>query len=212
MKFEKILNHTFSWVIKIDNYNGRSVGCNVVKSGLAWVSGLPKGLGEGRGDVKRGRGKGRRERAPVKASVSGVPLLSLPPFFAFLLPLFPQKRLILRLNLDIILTLYSLKVNSMLFHPSELNWDVCWNHYTTQPVFVTFSLFGEIVGPPEFWKGKDTHLRITHDDNFTVNDNRPFYRYGGHIELIRFKEYYRMPRGHEHILFVFSSALQDIFS
>ena len=28
-----------------------------------------------------------------------------------------------------------------------------------------------------------------------VNHNRPFYRYGGHIELIRFKEYYRMPRG-----------------
>ena len=25
--------------------------------------------------------------------------------------------------------------------------------------------------------------------------NRPFYRYGGHIELIRFEEYYRMPRG-----------------
>ena len=28
--------------------------------------------------------------------------------------------------------------------------------------------------------------------------NRPFYRYGGHIELIPFKEYYGMPRGHEH--------------
>ena len=27
--------------------------------------------------------------------------------------------------------------------------------------------------------------------------NRPFYRYGGHTKLIRFKEYYRMPRGHE---------------
>ena len=26
--------------------------------------------------------------------------------------------------------------------------------------------------------------------------NRPFYRHGGHIELIRFKEYYGMPRGH----------------
>ena len=26
--------------------------------------------------------------------------------------------------------------------------------------------------------------------------NRPFYRYGGHIEFIRFKEYYRMPRGY----------------
>ena len=42
--------------------------------------------------------------------------------------------------------------------------------------------------------------------------NRPFYRYGGHIELIRFKEYYRVPRGHEHISFVFSSAFQDIFA
>ena len=50
--------------------------------------------------------------------------------------------------------------------------------------------------------------------------NRPFYQYGGHIELIRFKEYYtvrvyntpRMPKGDEHISFVFSSAFQDIFS
>ena len=41
--------------------------------------------------------------------------------------------------------------------------------------------------------------------------NRPFYRYGGHIELIRFKEYYRMPRGHEHISFVFSSAFRTFF-
>ena len=41
--------------------------------------------------------------------------------------------------------------------------------------------------------------------------NRPFYRYGDHIELIQFKEYYRMPRGHEHILFVFSSAFGRFF-
>ena len=27
-------------------------------------------------------------------------------------------------------------------------------------------------------------------------NNRPFYRYGGHIEFIRFKEYYGMPREH----------------
>ena len=27
-------------------------------------------------------------------------------------------------------------------------------------------------------------------------NNRPFYRYGGHIEFIRFKEYYVMPTGH----------------
>ena len=43
-------------------------------------------------------------------------------------------------------------------------------------------------------------------------NNRPFYRYGGHIELIRIKEYYRMPRGHEHTSFVFSSTFRDIFS
>ena len=29
-------------------------------------------------------------------------------------------------------------------------------------------------------------------------ENRIFYRYGGHIELIRFKECYGIPRGHEH--------------
>ena len=28
------------------------------------------------------------------------------------------------------------------------------------------------------------------------DSNRTFYRYGGHIELNRFKEYYGMPRGH----------------
>ena len=48
--------------------------------------------------------------------------------------------------------------------------------------------------------------------HFVYNANRPFYRYSGHIELIRFKEYYRMPREHEHISFVFASAFRDIFS
>ena len=28
--------------------------------------------------------------------------------------------------------------------------------------------------------------------------NRPFYRYGSHIELLRFKEYYVLPMRHEH--------------
>ena len=30
-------------------------------------------------------------------------------------------------------------------------------------------------------------------------NNRPFYRYGGHIEEIRLKEYYGIPRGHKQI-------------
>ena len=42
--------------------------------------------------------------------------------------------------------------------------------------------------------------------------NRSFYRYAGYIELIQFKEYYRMPRGHEHISFVFSGAFSGHFS
>ena len=47
---------------------------------------------------------------------------------------------------------------------------------------------------------------------YLASPNRPFYRYGSHIDLIRLKEYYRMPRGHEHISFVLSSAFRDIFS
>ena len=33
-----------------------------------------------------------------------------------------------------------------------------------------------------------------------------------HIELIQFKEYYGIPRGNEHISFVFSSSFRDMFS
>ena len=33
------------------------------------------------------------------------------------------------------------------------------------------------------------------------NNYRPFYQYGGHIEFIRFKEYYGMPRGGTRSLF-----------
>lgn len=29
-----------------------------------------------------------------------------------------------------------------------------------------------------------------------IAQNRPFYRYVGHIEFIRFEEYYGMPTGH----------------
>ena len=42
-------------------------------------------------------------------------------------------------------------------------------------------------------------------ENFKLN-------LGGRSELIRFKEYYRMPRRHEHISFVFSGAFREIFS
>ena len=61
--------------------------------------------------------------------------------------------------------------------------------------------------------GKTLHsLNIPLNASLNILLNRPGYQYSGHIELIRFKEYSRMPRGHEHILFVFSSAFKDIFS
>lgn len=41
--------------------------------------------------------------------------------------------------------------------------------------------------------------------------NRPFYRFGGHTESIRFKEHYRMPRGHEQIPPALPSAPRDTF-
>ena len=56
------------------------------------------------------------------------------------------------------------------------------------------------------------HSTTLHFKSEFLKRNRSFYRYSGHIELIRFKEYYTMPRGHEHISFVFSSAFRDIFS
>ena len=55
-------------------------------------------------------------------------------------------------------------------------------------------------------------FRVMFAGDFSQLPNRPFYRYGGHIELIRFKEYYRMPREREHISFVFSSPFRDVFS
>ena len=74
--------------------------------------------------------------------------------------------------------------------------DFCYCYWgCTSQLLATFSSLSPVTVPEVF-------ARV----------NSLFYRYGGHIELIQFKEYYRMPRGHEHILFVFSSTFRDIFS
>ena len=52
-------------------------------------------------------------KAPVKASVSGVSLLQLSPFFASIFPLFPQKRQILRLRMDVIYTYLHVVLNRL---------------------------------------------------------------------------------------------------
>ena len=62
-------------------------------------------------------------------------------------------------------------------------------------------------------KKKKERLIRAGSNVFTLDliQDTPFYRYDGHIELIRFKKYYRMSRRHEHISFVLSSAFRDIF-
>ena len=68
-------------------------------------------------------------------------------------------------------------------------------------------------GPLQCWEGKaiNEYIYKVNEGEAEIVCNRPFYRYGGHIELIRIKEYYRTPRGHEHSSFVFSSPFRDIF-
>ena len=55
----------------------------------------------------------------------------------------------------------------------------------------------------------------THDTSTksqTCYNNRPFYRYGGHIKLIRFTEYYRMPRGMSTFRLYFRALFGTFFS
>ena len=61
-----------------------------------------------------------------------------------------------------------------------------------------------------FWGDKQRALWYNMVFSGVVNST--FYRYASHIKLIRFREYYGMPRGHEHMLFVFTSTFQGIFS
>ena len=45
-----------------------------------------------------------------------------------------------------------------------------------------------------------------------IAQNRPFYRYGGHIEFIRFKGYYGMPRGHSRSIYGRFSGKKENFN
>ena len=56
--------------------------------------------------------------------------------------------------------------------------------------------FKQIILISNSQKNNDRNTKLTHG-GLEHNSNRPFYWYGDHIELIRFKEYYGMPRGHE---------------
>ena len=69
--------------------------------------------------------------------------------------------------------------------------NIVWSPFSVSP--------GKTAIPRRNWK--DGYAKLWGKTRCIMGDvqmaNRPFYRYGGHTELITFKEYYGMPRGHE---------------
>ena len=63
------------------------------------------------------------------------------------------------------------------------------------PVFLGLNSQAANESTPRLSTNKGTNPCQSAGHN-TIHLNRPFYRYGGHIEFIRFKEYYGMPRRH----------------
>ena len=65
------------------------------------------------------------------------------------------------------------------------------------------------------WRNGAAWLKLQSTPSKISKCNRTFYRFGGHIELVRIKEHYGMHRGHEHIpvyLSALTHAFRDIFS
>ena len=57
----------------------------------------------------------------------------------------------------------------------------------------------------------DSYLLCVDIKVYCIIQNRPLYRYGGHIEFIGFKEYYGMRRGYEHDLKYSHQYLRALF-
>ena len=70
--------------------------------------------------------------------------------------------------------------------------------YLKQFVTKLFHTESQLLSPAiyasEFYINRGTY-RVNKKDRASLISNRPFYRYGGHIELFGFEEYYGMPRG-----------------
>ena len=58
----------------------------------------------------------------------------------------------------------------------------------------------------------DSYLLCVDIKVYCIIQNRPLYRYGGHIEFIGFKEYYGIPRGHEHDLIYSHMSKQKLLN
>ena len=89
------------------------------------------------------------------------------------------------------------------------NWKNAWVYHPMRTERNKSPMQLWIRGLQEAWGSQSLE-----DEVFQVpyEANTPFYRYGSYIELIRFKDYYRMPRRHKHISFVSLSTFRDVFS
>ena len=86
--------------------------------------------------------------------------------------------------------------NLMWFITSKKSVDILWEQKRQESVKVKDSTvpFKQIILISNSPKNNNRNTKLTHVC-LEHNSNRPFYWYGNHIELIRFKEYYGMPRG-----------------
>ena len=102
--------------------------------------------------------------------------------------------------------------------------EVCFNQSEALPktdtssVWNFFAHFSDVISRKPMVASRNvgffsqaTNVFISHARLPFSNGNRPFYRYGGHIEFITFKEYYGIPSMHEHDP-IFSLSIYARFS
>ena len=88
--------------------------------------------------------------------------------------------------------------NLLWFFTYKKSVHILWGQKKQESVKVKDSTvpFKQIILISNSPKNNNRNTKLTHG-GLEHNSSRPFYQYGNHIELIRFKEYYGMPRGHE---------------
>ena len=86
--------------------------------------------------------------------------------------------------------------NLLWFFTYKKSVHILWGQKKQESVKVKDSTvpFKQIILISNSPKNNNRNTKLTHG-GLEHNSSRPFYQYGNHIELIRFKEYYGMPRG-----------------
>ena len=78
--------------------------------------------------------------------------------------------------------------------PNMKQMDKYLKQFVTKLFHTESQLLSPTVYASEFYINRGTYS-VNKNGRASLISNRLFYRYGGHIELLGFKEYYGMPRG-----------------